>query len=185
MRDRTRRVLRFVLPFVLAVLVTACGVRPTGVIGAGDPAVAQQAVPQTTVYLARNGRLVPVRRVAFPGAPQAALYDLWSRGATSTEVAAGMSNPLENITLLDIRVSRGSLVVDYYRDAMLPRLARAQIVCSGTAQPDIRHVELVGWEYEGAGKGQPWTTSSHPPPDWVSVADDERQCSRYKDLMGS
>ncbi|GAB3961000.1 hypothetical protein GCM10029978_012070 [Actinoallomurus acanthiterrae] len=180
-----RRVRPFVVPFVLAALLTACGVRPTGVIGAGDPVVAQQAVPQTTVYLARNGRLVPVRRVAFPGAPQAALYDLWSRGATSTEVAGGISNPLENVTLLDIKVSQGTLVVDYYRDVVLPRLVRAQIVCSGIAQPDIRHVELVGWAYEGAGKGQPWSDFQHPPPGWVSLADDERQCSRYKDLMGS
>ncbi|MEV0407674.1 hypothetical protein [Actinoallomurus sp. NPDC050550] len=180
-----RQVLRFAVAFVLAVLVTACGVRPTGVIGAGEPAVAQQAVPQTTVYLARSERLVPVRRVAFPGAPQAALYDLWSRGATSTEFAGGMRNPADDISLLDITFHQGLLVVDYYRDAPLSRLVKAQIVCSGTAQPAVRRVQLVGWTYKGPGDTQPRWDYQNPPPGWAITVDRERKCSQYADLMAS
>ncbi|GAA4621116.1 hypothetical protein GCM10023196_007730 [Actinoallomurus vinaceus] len=180
-----RRVLRCVVPFVLAVLVTACGVRPTGVIGAGEPAVAQQAVPQTTVYLARGERLVPVRRVAFPGAPQAALYDLLSRGATSTEIAAGMRNPLNDVSLLDITFRQDLLVVDYYADMPLSRLVKAQIVCSGTAQPDIHRVQLVGWVYKGPGNTVFDGDSRHPPQGWVAFVDRERKCSQYANLLAS
>lgn len=78
---------------VLTLLVaTGCGVRPTGVISAGDPAVAQQAVPQTTIYMVRQNKLAPLRVVSVPGAPQVAVEALWDR---QTQVAAdqGLLNP--------------------------------------------------------------------------------------------
>jgi hypothetical protein len=134
---------------LLAVIVTAaCGVRPTGVIAAGSPAVAQQAVPQTTVYLARQNRLVPVRRVAFPGAPQAALYVLWERGATGQEAAEGMVNPIGVLSDFHVIFASGDLPTGVLQVSFLSApdvtdLVRAQIVCSGTAQPGVRRVQLV------------------------------------------
>ncbi|GAA4606243.1 hypothetical protein GCM10023195_22290 [Actinoallomurus liliacearum] len=179
-----RLAFRVIFALVTVLLGTACGVRPTGVIGAGEPAVAQQAVPQTTVYLARGGRLVPVRRVAFPGAPQAALYDLWQSGATGDELAAGMWSPLMKIMVHDIRVRDGILTVEYERGGPMSRLLMAQIVCSGTAQPDIRRVRMAGWRYVGPGPDQqPEFDDQHPSFGWTVVVGRERKCSDYGKLM--
>lgn len=173
---------RVVLALVTVLFGSACGVRPTGVIGAGEPAVAQQAVPQTTVYLARNGRLVPVRRVAFPGAPQAALYALWQSGATQEEIRVQEWSPFSELPLLGIKVHAGVLSVHYYRKTVMSRLLTAQIVCSGTAQPDIRRVRLVGWWADGR-TAPPFTDVDHPPSDWSVVVGRQRKCSDYADLM--
>jgi hypothetical protein len=126
----------------------ACGVRPTGVITAGEPAVAGQAVPQTTVYLARRGRLVPVRRVAFPGAPQAALNALWEQGAKAPEKAQGLWSPMSDLGVFYAIFNRGALppgvlMASFYADRPVSDLLRAQIVCSGTAQPGVERVQLA------------------------------------------
>jgi hypothetical protein len=176
-----RHGLRVALALVIALSGTACGVRPTGVVGAGEPAEAQQAVPQTTVYLVHNGRLTPVRRVAFPGAPQAALYDLWRSGPTEAESAAGMWSPFSGILLFDIKVRGGTLSVHYYRKVAMSRLLMAQIVCSGAAQPDVRRVRLVGW-WPGLD-AERLTDVDHPPRGWSAVVGRERKCSNYSDLM--
>ncbi|MEV5746446.1 hypothetical protein AB0L00_01385 [Actinoallomurus sp. NPDC052308] len=179
-----RLAFRVIFALVTMVLGTACGVRPTGVIGAGEPAVAQQAVPQTTVYLVRGGALVPVRRVAFPGAPQAALYDLWQSGPTGNELAAGMWSPLANLVVHAIRVRDGILTVEYERDQPVTRLLMAQVVCSGTAQPDIRRVRMARWKYVGPESDQPPTfDDQHPSPGWTLVVGRQRKCSDYGKLM--
>ncbi|GAA4621113.1 hypothetical protein GCM10023196_007720 [Actinoallomurus vinaceus] len=136
-------------PACAALLLTAsCGVRSTSVIAGGDPAVAQQAVPQTTVYLARGGRLVPVRRVAFPGVPQAALNALWEQGAKIPEDAQGMSNPMADLDEFHAVYRSGdlpprTLTAWYSSSRPVSDLLRAQIVCSGTAQPGIEEVQLI------------------------------------------
>ena len=128
---------------VLTLLVaTGCGVRPTGVISAGDPAVAQQAVPQTTVYMVRQNRLVPVRVVSVPGAPQAAVEALWDR-PTQVEMNQGLLNPAGLLPRADVTFQGGALVI-YYRDATpASQLTIAQLVCSGAAQPGVQRVRLV------------------------------------------
>jgi hypothetical protein len=136
------------LPLLAGLLVAACGVRPTGVLGAGDPALARQAVPQTTVYLARKGQLVPVRRVALPGAPQAALTALWQQGPEVPEAAQGLTNPMADLRELDVVFDRsnmpsGILTVFFLPGRPVPDLLRAQIVCSGAAQPGVRFVRLI------------------------------------------
>jgi hypothetical protein len=136
------------LLMLAGLLVTACGVRPTGVLGAGDPAIAQQAVPQTTVYLARQGRLVPVRRVAFPGAPQAALTAVWEQGPKVPEAAQGLWNPLADLAEFHAVFNTGDMPPGilwalYSSAGPVTDLMRAQIVCSGTAQPGVQGVELI------------------------------------------
>ncbi|MCO5994591.1 GerMN domain-containing protein [Actinoallomurus rhizosphaericola] len=177
---------RVVLAVAAALLGAACGVRPTGVIGAGEPALAQQAVPQTTVYLVRNGRLVPERRVAFPGAPQAAVYALWLSGPTQDEIAAGIWSPLAKLPLYEITVDDGIMTVHYDRDGMMTRLVMAQIVCSGTAQPDVRRVRAAGWARvvgQEAAPGPPPFDLRHPPYGWTVVVGHQKKCSDYADLM--
>ncbi|WP_433176609.1 hypothetical protein [Actinoallomurus sp. CA-150999] len=163
MRDRTRRALRCVVPLVVVAPVAACGVRPTGVIGSGAPVVAQEAVPQTTVYLARGERLVPVRRVAFPGAPQAALIALWQQGAKVPEDPQGMSNPLAELDEFHAIFNRGDLapgvlMASFSSVRPVTDLLRAQIVCSGTAQPGVQRVQLA--EQGASVLGRPLRCSS-------------------------
>lgn len=146
MSDRTGRVRRTaglaLLSALAMTLAAACGVRPSGVIAAGEPAVAQQAVPQTTVYLARGMTLVPVRRPPFPGAPQAALYALWERGPTSQESRQGLWNPMTSVYGLDVRFADGGMEITYAAGSA-SELTLAQIVCSATAQPGVRWVRVV------------------------------------------
>ena len=126
---------------VLTLLVaTGCGVRPTGVISAGEPAVAQQAVPQTTIYMVRQNRLVPLRVVSVPGAPQAAVEALWDR---QTQANQGLLNPAGLLPRADVTFQAGTLVIYYHDATPASRLTIAQLVCSGAAQPGVQRVRLV------------------------------------------
>ena len=137
------RPVRCVVVACSLLVATGCGVRPTGVISAGDPAVAQQAVPQTTIYLVRQNRLAPVRLVSVPGAPQAAVEALWDRQVESQQLSQGLLNPAALLPRADVTFEAGTLVI-YYRDATpASRLTLAQLICSGAAQPGVQQVRLV------------------------------------------
>jgi hypothetical protein len=128
---------------VLTLLVaTGCGVRPTGVISAGDPAVAQQAVPKTTIYMVRQNQLAPLRVVSVPGAPQAAVEALWDR-QTQVETDQGMLNPAGLLPRADVTFDAGVLVISYFDATPASRLTIAQLICSGAAQPGVQRVRLV------------------------------------------
>jgi hypothetical protein len=133
---------------VLALLVatplvtTGCGVRPTGVISAGDPAVAQQAVPQTTIYMVRQNQLVSRRVVSVPGAPQAAVDALWDP-PPRRELLPGLLNPAGLLPRADVTFDAGVLVISYFDATPASRLTMAQLICSGAAQPGVQEVRLV------------------------------------------
>jgi hypothetical protein len=128
---------------VLALLAAAgCGVRPTGVISAGDPAVARQAVPQTTIYMVRQNKLAPLRVVSVPGAPQVAVEALWD-GPSDRSLLQGLLNPAGLLPRAEVSFQDGTLVI-FYRDATpASRLTVAQLICSGAAQPGVQRVRLV------------------------------------------
>jgi hypothetical protein len=134
--------MRRVLVIAVVVLTAACGVRPTGVISAGDPAAATQAAPLSTVYLVRQRKLVPVQRSTFPGAPQTAIYAL-QQGPNPIESAQGMRSPLMYLQDLRAALDRGVLTVSYGDDTPASMLTVGQIVCSGTAQPGVEAVVIV------------------------------------------
>jgi hypothetical protein len=151
---------RGVIAVAALLVTTGCGVRPTGVISAGDPAVARQAVPQATIYLVRQNHLIPVRLAAVPGAPQAAVEALWDR-QIEAQVSQGLLNPAGLLPRADVTFDSGTLFI-YYNDATpASRLTVAQLVCSGAAQPGVQQVRLVR---NGARIGAP-------------------DCSAYKDLV--
>jgi hypothetical protein len=129
---------------VLALLVaTGCGVRPTGVISAGDPAVARQAVPQTTIYLVRQNRLAPVRLVAVPGAPQVAVEALWDRPIEAQQVSQSLQNPAGLLARAEVTFDAGTLFIRYRDATPASLLTIAQLVCSGAAQPGVQQVRLI------------------------------------------
>jgi hypothetical protein len=151
---------RGVIAVAALLVTTCCGVRPTGVISAGDPAVARLAGPQATIYLVRQDRLAPVRLTAVPGAPQAAVQALWDR-QIELQVSQGLLNPAGLLPRADVTFETGTLFI-YYRDATpASRLTMAQLICSGAAQPGVQEVRLVR---NGAHIGPP-------------------NCSDYNDLL--
>jgi hypothetical protein len=126
---------------LLLVPLAGCGVQPTGMIYAGDPAVARQAVPPTTVYFARKGRLYEVQRQSVPGAPQAALDQL-TAGPTPAEYAAGIHTFLPPWHLrVQVQFGEADIYVDQW--ILASALAQAQVVCTTEAQPDVHKVELI------------------------------------------
>lgn len=152
---------RSVIAVIATLLVTTgCGVRPTGVISAGDPAVARQAVPQATIYLVRQDRLAPVRLAAVPGAPQVAVEALWDR-QIEAQVRQGLLNPAGLLPRADVTFEAGTLFIYYHDATPASRLTMAQLICSGGAQPGVQEVRLVR---NGAHIGPP-------------------NCSEYNDLL--
>lgn len=133
-----------VLALLVATLLvtTGCGVRPTGVISAGDPAVARQAVPQTTIYMVRQNKLAPLRVVSVPGAPQVAVQALWD-GQNQVAFGQGLLNPAGLLPRADVTFSSGVLVISYRDATPASRLTLAQLICSGAAQPGVQRVRLV------------------------------------------
>jgi hypothetical protein len=73
-------------------LSAGCGVQPTGVVDAGEPA--KGIVPGTTVYFVFRGQLAPVRRPELrPDNPKATLQSLFD-GPTAEEESKGAATEL-------------------------------------------------------------------------------------------
>lgn len=119
---------------VLAVLSLAgCGVRPTGVVYAGDAPVATAPVsPRSQVYFLLRGVPSPVGRATSPWDAQLVFDDL-VRGPTPEERAKGLTTELGGIKQLAVRDIGGrALIIDTIPP--LPKLAPAayaQIYCTG------------------------------------------------------
>ncbi|HEV7629141.1 MAG TPA: hypothetical protein VGO89_21835 [Streptomyces sp.] len=136
------RPVRCVTAVLTLLVATGCGVRPTGVISAGDPAVARQAVPQTTIYMVRQNQLVAVRVVSVPGAPQVAVQALWD-GQNQVALDQGLLNPAGLLPRAAVTFDAGVLVISYFDATPASRLTLAQLICSGAAQPGVQRVRLI------------------------------------------
>ncbi|WP_067463429.1 hypothetical protein [Actinomadura macra] len=158
---RPRRVLSAPLTALLAAAVLAasgCGVRPTGILSAGDRPVARGQAPAITVYLLQNGRLRPVVRPGLPGHPYLSIAQL-SVPPTAAEQRLGLRtevrHPLESRVVDD----PSTLIIDVAHGGPRPRpdwsrAALAQIACTADALPGIDRVRLWGApEPDGDGRG--------------------------------
>lgn len=156
--------------------LAGCGIRPTGIIGAGEPPSAQAHPATITVYLVRDGRLVPVTRPGLPGQPFLAMEQL-AVPPTERERAMGLRTdvrrPIDAYAVVDMSSpveQRSQLVVrpSGAQDRSKPwsRTAMAQIACTAQAIPGIDRVNL--WGAPGAGEGG-----------WALVA-----CAEFPDLLG-
>ncbi|MGK5550504.1 hypothetical protein ACSNOI_02730 [Actinomadura kijaniata] len=154
------RVPAALLAAVLLPVAAACGIRPTGIIGAGSKPVSGYRPEPVTIYLVRSDRLVPVRRPGLPGHPFLGVLQL-GVPLTAEERWAGLTTRIpRDVRLLlmefdgespdDISViapeetgSTGELVVDTGRRARWPRLALGQIACTAEAIRGVRRTLLV------------------------------------------
>ncbi|WP_131739730.1 hypothetical protein [Actinomadura roseirufa] len=137
-----------VLPALLGA-VAGCGVRPTGIISAGDKPIAEGNAAPLTVYLLRGRRLTPVVRPGLPGHPLLAVTQL-GVPLTSAERRQGLHTEVPVDGRLQVRSEgRPGAITIYVRD-MPPasrrpwtRAARAQVACTAEAVPGVRVVFLA------------------------------------------
>ncbi|TDD97231.1 hypothetical protein [Actinomadura rubrisoli] len=169
---------RAMMAAVLAVAVAAgCGVRPTGIISAGDKPVANGQAATITVYLLRGGRLTPVVRPGLPGHPYLGVTQL-GVAITSAERRQGLSTEVPwNDGLVVRREGRpGDLVVDVSQaqwvngkliyDVKWSRAAMGQVACTAQAVPGVKRVVLAGVLHREENN-------------WITLT-----CEEFDDLLG-
>ncbi|GGT52178.1 MULTISPECIES: hypothetical protein [Actinomadura] len=131
---------------------TGPGIRPTGIISAGDPPLAAGDAETITVYLVQDGRLVPVVRPGLPGHPYLALSQL-GVPLTSQEVRKGLATEIPGPDGVSAGKEgpQGTVVVDVVGEAdgtrparHWSRLARGQVACTAQAIPGVSRVVLTG-----------------------------------------
>jgi len=134
---------------VSLVAVAGCGVRPSGVIRAGDPPSGAVAPTTTiTLYLVRNGRLNVVTRPGPGGRPlfTADTLALLAAGPTVREKARGLTTdvPPEAGPFSVTAEPAGHLVVTLSAPAgELSALAVEQIVCTAAATTPESPVQVT------------------------------------------
>jgi hypothetical protein len=120
-------------PALAILLLAGCGVRPTGVVYAGDaPVATASGSPRSQVYLLSRGVPVPVQRTADPADPQE-VFDTLLKGPTPDERAQGLTTDLTGVSRISVHELDGrALLVETIPPALkLPMPAFAQIYCTG------------------------------------------------------
>lgn len=142
--------------WVLALLLlggalTACGVRPSGVIrGAGPPHGQVNPATSVTLYLVSNGELSPVRRQSHGPLSRADVLALLANGPSRKERARGLTSevPSEAAPFAVITRRPGRIEVSASVSAdELSDTAADQVVCTVAAmdQDARQFVTLVGF----------------------------------------
>jgi hypothetical protein len=131
---------------VLAVLLLGgCGVRPTGVVYAGDaPTATATASSQAQVFFLSQEMLVPVPRAVGPGDAQK-VFDALLAGPTVEERRKGLSTALIGVQQIVVHELDGAtlLIETVPTAAKLPPIAFEQIYCTGMALPDQRFMKIT------------------------------------------
>ncbi|GAB2821915.1 hypothetical protein GCM10027176_27840 [Actinoallomurus bryophytorum] len=146
---------------VLAVLLLGgCGVRPTGVVYAGDaPTATASASPQAEVFFLARKMLVPVPRTVRPGDVQT-VFDALLAGPTADERKRGLSTVLIGVQRIAVHELDGvTLLVETEPPAAkLSSIAFEQIYCTAMALPNrfmkISFVNGGGVPYPEVACGQ-------------------------------
>ena len=139
-------------------LLGGCGVRPTGVVYAGDaPTATASASPQAQVFLLSQKMPVPVPRAVKPGDAQM-VFDALLAGPTPEERKNGLSTALAGVQQIVVRQLDGeTLFVETTPPAVkLSLIAFEQIYCTGMALPNQRFVKIA---YVNGG-GVPYPTAA-------------------------
>lgn len=151
--------------------LAGCGIRPTGILSAGEGPAARAYAATITVYLVRGRGLVPVTRPGLPGQPNLAVRQL-SVPPTARERALGLrtevhgelyagaaidgSSPTGHAPEMDVRTNGPKT---------LSRTAKAQIVCTAQAIPGTKRVNL-------------WNISEVETRAWETLT-----CDEFSDLL--
>ncbi|WP_141577230.1 hypothetical protein [Actinomadura sp. WMMA1423] len=166
---------RALLALAACAALAGCGIRPTGMIGAGAPPIAQGHTAPITVYLVRDGKLVPVTRPGLPGEPHLAIQQL-TVPPTERERRMGLRtdvhDELDAYSVEDVSSPVGhpaQLVVrpaDHRAGTKdWSRTAKAQIACTAQTIQGIRRVNL-------------WSTLNPTKNRWEFLT-----CGQFSDLL--
>lgn len=128
------------LTVLVAVLLTGCGIRPSGYIDAGDPPDGMAVPVHTTLFLLEGQRLVKVQRPGLQSHPWLAL-ELLTGPITRQEYRAGLRNAITQQSLWAPEDHPGETKEEYLSvspltDAKWSREALAQLACTVEAMPN-------------------------------------------------
>ena len=126
-------------------LLGGCGVRPTGVVYAGDaPTGTATASPQAQVFFLAQSMPIPVPRAVKPGDAQG-VFDALLAGPTPEERKEGLSTALIGVQQIVVHELDGAtlFVETTPPAAKLPPIAFEQIYCTGMALPDQRFMKIT------------------------------------------
>jgi hypothetical protein len=130
-------VIRAAAVSVALLAAAGCGVRPTGVVYAGDgPVATASPSPGSMVFFLADGVPTAVERTASPSDPQA-VYDALLAGPTPEERARGLRTELVGVRRITV-VDGGGRPVLLRTEPPIPKLsagAYAQIYCTGMVLP--------------------------------------------------
>ncbi|MBN0048501.1 GerMN domain-containing protein [Streptomyces actuosus] len=185
-RSTTPLLRRSLLSAALSVL-SACGIAPTGVVGAG--AAATGVRPTVQLYFVRDGALVVVPRTANGPVDAGNAVEMLLGGPTGPERLQGLTTELPRVPVepqpptppptrvplvVDIRTHADTVTIELPRNlkSRLPHTAAYQLICTAAAahlvsDPDIdaARVTLTGhtrtgrWRTEGSSTGCPRRTT--------------------------
>lgn len=114
-------------------LLAGCGVRPTGIVYAGEaPSATASASPRSEVFLLDQGMPTPVPRVVGSSDPQL-VFDALLRGPTPDERKRGLTTELSEVRWILVHDlgDRALLVETIPPTLKLSPKAFAQIYCTG------------------------------------------------------
>ena len=125
-------------------LLAGCGVRPTGVVYAGDPPIATASPSsRAQVFLLQDGVPVPVERTVGTSDPQG-VFDALLNGPNASERQKGLYTDLLEVRQIVVqRIGVHTLFVDTVPSpAKMSPAGYAQIYCTGAALPDRPEVRM-------------------------------------------
>ncbi|GAA4636600.1 hypothetical protein GCM10023196_087030 [Actinoallomurus vinaceus] len=140
-----RRVLRAIGPAAAVCALVGCGVRPTGVVNAGEaPTATATSLPRAQVYfLLDDGRPRPVTRAVAPWDTQA-VFDALLAGPTDQESAHGLHTELTPDVTIRVVGSR-AVFVEYANAFSKQSMAGyTQIYCTALLLPGAPIVRMPG-----------------------------------------
>ncbi|GAA4520239.1 hypothetical protein GCM10023191_096890 [Actinoallomurus oryzae] len=136
---------RLVAGLLTLPLLAGCGVRPTGVVYAGEPPVATaSASSRSQVFFLLRGFPIPVGRAVSPWDAQQ-VFDELLRGPTSAERAKGLTTELTGVKQITVR-DLGGRALFIETVPPMPKLlgpAYTQIYCTGLMLPERPSVKLA------------------------------------------
>jgi hypothetical protein len=152
-----------------ALTLSACGVAPTGVIQAGEPATGMD--PGTGVFFVSGGTLVGVPRSTAGGMDAATAVRLVFAGPVGSE-SPYLTTELPRLrTGPDVRTSGRSVVISLPEGvAPLSRLAVRQLVCTAGAAVRAGRPAVGPPDKQSAGSSVPFVRQADPGSVKVRVA---------------
>ncbi|KOU16896.1 hypothetical protein ADK52_32950 [Streptomyces sp. WM6372] len=152
---RTRAAAAAVALLLGGLLLTGCGIKPTGVIesGAAGKVVVPGPGTKGTVYLvASDGRLFPIPEREQPAMSEASLLIRLLVGPTEAQRAAGLETRLPVLDIKKQGASAGTTMISEdtigvglpFKVATLSETARQQLVCTVASTEPRYQVVLLG-----------------------------------------